>query len=239
VLDWDSEHFGFSIASVAASTLDEPTAARVDEWCAENEVRCLYFLADAEDAGTSIVAAEHGFRNVDMRMTVGLSLAMEPSVAGSDGVQVGEAAESERAYLRSLAASSYRGTSRFYFDGGFPPERCDAMYEAWVDRGFDDPERTIFVVRMDGGPAGYQVVGPREEDGVRRLELVAVDPGRRGSGVGRALISETMRVLRSEGAPRTWAILSARNIATVRLHERLGFLTEEAGVWHHKWYGAT
>jgi GNAT superfamily N-acetyltransferase len=224
---------------VSGPTLDEPAAARVDRWCAENEVRCVYFLADAEDAETSIVAAEHGFRNVDLRVTVGLSLADEPSVSGPDGVEVGEAAESERAYLRSLAASSYRGTSRFYFDGGFPPERCDAMYEAWVERGFDDPERTIFVVRIDGEPAGYQVVGPREEDGTRRLELVAVDPARRGSGLGKALISETMRVLRSEGAPRTWAILSARNIASVRLHERLGFLTEEAGVWHHKWHGAT
>jgi GNAT superfamily N-acetyltransferase len=239
VLDWDTEHFGFRIATVAGSTLDEPAVARVDEWCAENEVRCVYFLADAEDAETSIVAAEHGFRNVDMRVAVGLSLAEEPPPAGLDGVELGEAAESERGYLRSLAASSYRGTSRFYFDGGFPPDRCDAMYEAWVERGFRDPERTIFVVRMDGEPVGYQIVGPREEDGTRRLELVAVDPRRRGAGVAAALLSGTMRVLRSEGAPRTWSILSARNIATVRLHERLGFLTEGAGVWHHKWYGAT
>jgi len=222
---------------VVGSTLDRSTAARVDEWCAENEVRCLYFLADAEDAGSSLVAAEHGFRNVDTRVVVGLSLAEEPPQAGPEGVELGEAAESERGYLRSLAASSYRGTSRFYFDGGFPPERCDAMYEAWVERGFRDPERTIFVVRMDGGPVGYQIVSPREEDGTRRLELVALDPRRRGAGVAAALLSGTMRVLRREGARRTWSVLSARNIATVRLHERLGFLTEGAGFWLHKWYG--
>ena len=158
---------------------------------------------------------------------------------GPRGFEVGEATESERGYLRSLATSGYRDVSRFYFDPGFPPERSDAMYEAWVERGFDDPERSMFVIRVGGEPAGYQLVGPAEPDGARRLELVAVDPSRRGGGLGVALISQTMRALRGEGAPRTWAMISARNIASVRLHEKLGFLTAEAGVWHHKWYGAT
>jgi len=32
-------------------------------------------------------------------------------------------------------------------------------------------------------------------------------------------------------------VLSHRNLDNVRLHEKLGFLTDEIQVWHHKWYG--
>jgi hypothetical protein len=37
-------------------------------------------------------------------------------------------------------------------------------------------------------------------------------------------------------ALETWTILSARNVPSIRLHERVGFLTERVQVWHHKWY---
>jgi GNAT superfamily N-acetyltransferase len=236
-LDWDSAHFGFGIARVVGGTLDEEGAAAVDSWCEANGVRCLYFLADPDDPETSRVAAGHGFRMADLRIVARRSLEEDPPAAGSERVVVRDVEEGQLESLRSLAARSYRGTSRFYLDGGFPAERCDALYVAWIDRGWSDPERAIEVANVEGEPAGYQVVGPVDSEGARRLELVAIDPALRGAGVGMALISETMRKLRREGAPSTWTVLSARNIPTLRLHERLGFLAESAGVWHHKWYG--
>jgi GNAT superfamily N-acetyltransferase len=236
LLDWDSRHFGFGIARVHINALGEEEAAGVDAWCAENDVRCLYLFADPGDAETSRAAAQHGFREVDLRLTARRSLDEEPP-AGSEEVEVREATDEQLDYLRSLASTSYRGESRFYLDGGFPGDRCDALYAAWVDRGFDDSERMITAATLDGEPVGFQVVGPRGTDGARRLELVAVDPRVRGAGVGAALISGTMRRMRDEGAPEAWTILSARNLATVRLHEGLGFLTEKADVCHHKWYG--
>jgi GNAT superfamily N-acetyltransferase len=237
LLEWDSEHFGFGVARVVGSALDEPTARLADEWCADHEVRCLYFLADADDAEVSRAAAESGFRVVDLRMTIRRSMADEPQPSGPDGVEMGEAREAELDSLRSIAAVSHRGGGRFYFDGGFPAERCDALYRAWIDRGFRDPDRMVLVSRVDGEPVAYQVVGPVEEGGVRRLELIAVDPRRHGAGLGGATLSGAVRLLRITGTSQTWTILSARNIATVRLHARHGFISESVGVWHHKWYG--
>jgi GNAT superfamily N-acetyltransferase len=237
LLEWDSEHFGFGIARVVGSELDEATARLADEWCAQRDVRCLYFLADADDAESARVAAESGFRAVDVRVSSRRSLSEEPPPVGPDGLEMGEAREAELDSLRSIAAVTHRGGGRFYFDGGFPPERCDALYGAWVDRGFRDPDRMLLAARVDGEPVAYQVVGPVEEGGGRRLELLAVDPGRHGAGIGVGTLSGAIRLLRIAGVPETWTILSARNVATVRLHTRLGFLSEKVGVWHHKWYG--
>lgn len=236
LLEWDSEHFGFGVARVLAPRLEESRTALIDEWCAENGVRCLYFLAEAEDAESSRVAAESGFRVVDVRITGRRSLAEDLPSAGPEGVEVAEARETQLGYLHSLAARSYRGSSRFYFDGEFPPERCDALYEAWIDRGFADAERTVMVASLNGEPVGYQVVGPPNAAGDRWLELLAVDSNHHGAGIGGELLAATMRELRSAGAGRTGTDLSTRNIPSMRLHERLGFLIAGTGVWHHKWY---
>jgi GNAT superfamily N-acetyltransferase len=238
VLERDSELFGFRIARIPGSSLDREEAARVDDWCRANDVRCLYFLADPEDAETARVAAEGDYRVVDIRISIRRSLEglAELAIDAPGGMEVDEAAEPDLAYLRDLAAESHRG-SRFYSDGGFPVERCAALYRAWIDRGFRDPERSICVARVDGAPAGYQVVGPAAPDGTRKLELLAVDPRHHRRGVGPALVLSAMRLNASQGASATGTILSAGNVPSIRLHERLGFVTEGVQVWHHKWYG--
>ena len=237
LLEWDSQHFGFPIARVLGSSLDCDAAGRVDEWCRANQVRCIYLLADAKDADTSRVAAESGFREVDGRLVIRTALQglAEPHLGGLAGMEVREAAEADLGQLREIASVSHRG-SRFFFDTGFPDARCAALYEAWIDRGFVDPDRTLWVATLDGVPAGYHVIGPAAPDGIRRLELLAVDPNRHGRGIGTALILSTMGALRGEGAEETWTILSPRNLPSIRLHERVGFLTERVQVWHHKWY---
>jgi GNAT superfamily N-acetyltransferase len=237
LLEWDSEHFGFPVARVLGSSLDRDVAGRVDEWCRSNQVRCIYLLADAEDADTSRVAAESAFRIVDGRVVVRRALEGlgEPHLSGVAGMEVREAVEADLGHLREIASVSHHG-SRFFFDTGFPDARCAALYEAWIDRGFVDPDRNLWVATLEGVPAGYHVIGPAGPDGIRRLELLAVDPNRHGRGIGTALILSTMGALRSEGADETWTILSPRNVPSIRLHERVGFLTESVQVWHHKWY---
>jgi GNAT superfamily N-acetyltransferase len=238
LLGWDSEHFGFPIGKVAGATLTPDTAEAIDDWASDQGIRCLYFLADADDADTARVAAGHGYRVVDIRITVRHSLKglAELSSSSPETMTVRDANEGELDYLRRLAAQSHHG-SRFYFDGGFPPERCDALYAAWVERGFRDPDRTLSVAIVDGEPVGYQVLAPLGRERVGHGELAAVDERYRGRGVGVALHVVMLRSLAARGAVTHWGVLSLRNLASIRLHARLGFLTEKVEVWHHKWYG--
>jgi GNAT superfamily N-acetyltransferase len=237
LLDWDSEHFGFPIGRVVGDTLTLDSAEAIDDWCTDQGVRCLYFLGDAEDADSARVAANHGYRIVDVRLTSRRSLEgldrlpfPEP-----EGMEVREAVEQDLDYLRKLAGRSHQ-ESRFYFDGGFPRERCGALYEAWVERGFYDPDRTLRVPTVDGERAGYHVLGPPGIDRVSCGELMAVDERQRGSGVGPAFIVSTLRLVAARGDVAHLWIQSARNLAAIRLHERFGFQTEKVEVWQHKWY---
>lgn len=239
LLDWDSEHFGFPIARVAASTLTAERAEAIDRWCLERGIRCLYLLADADDAETSRVAAEHGYRAVDVRVTVRRPLeGVETLPAfGPAGMTVREGDEDDLAYTTELAARSHTG-SRFYFDGGFPREQCDALYEAWVARGFRDQARTVRIPEVDGERAGYHVLAPLGPDRESNGELLAVDERHRGKGVALGLLASSLRWLAERGAVRHRAVHSPRNIGPVRYHERTGFLTDQVEVWHHKWFDA-
>ena len=222
LLDWDSRHFGFPIARVSGEHAQPEGAAAIDDWCAEHGIRCLYLLADAEDAATAELAAGEGYREVDRRVTFTRSMedAAELPSGGPASMVIREAGEEELGPLMDLAARSHRG-SRFYADGGFPRERCDALYRAWVERGLRDPEWGLLVALIDEEPAGYMVhsgvVG-----GEGRGELGAVDERHRGRGIGRALHVAMFGVLVERGSTRHRGILSAGNRPIVRLHEHLG-----------------
>jgi GNAT superfamily N-acetyltransferase len=238
LLEWDSEHFGFPIARVSAETLTTESAEAIDEWCIDQGVRCLYFLADAEDVPTAQIAASHGYRAVDLRATVGRSTEGVPRLpsSGPGKIEIREAREGDLNRLRELAAISHRHT-RFYLDGSFPPERCDALYEAWVERGFRDPQWWLLVALVEREPVGYMVFSKGGARGEGHGELGAVDERHRGKGISRALHISMLRLLAERGVTSHRCPLSARNLAVIRLHERLGFITEKVEVWHHKWFG--
>jgi GNAT superfamily N-acetyltransferase len=235
LLDWDSEHFGFPIARVNGETLDRERAEAVDDWCLDQGIRCLYLLTGAGDAESARVASERGYRVVDQRVTIRHSLdppARDPLL---DGWRIRDATADDLETLCELAARSHHDT-RFYFDGRFPAERCDDLYREWVRRGFRDESRQIRVPELDGAIAGYQVIGPPAPGGERVLDLLAIDDRQRGKGVGRMLLSDSVAWLGSRGAEAVVTVLQARNVASTRLHEQVGFLTEKVETWHHRWY---
>jgi GNAT superfamily N-acetyltransferase len=236
LLEWDSEHFGFPIARVRADVLTESSMEEVDAWCFDRGVRCLYFSADGDDPETARVAASHGFRVVDVRVIARRSYeGLFELPAGAETVSVREATEGDLDYARRLAARSHH-TSRFYYDGNFPEDRCDALYAAWIDRGARDPERRVLIAVVDDEPVGYDVLAPLGPDLEGNGELVAIDEGHRGKGYGRALSFGGYRSCADRGARTHRGVYSVRNLVNIRFHERIGFVIDEAEVWHHTWF---
>ncbi len=238
MLPWDSEHFGLSIARIVDGGLDEQQAADADRWCAQNGVDCLYLLVAADDAETERVASRHGFRPVDVRLGLRHDLdGLGELPWHSPGpLTVRRANEADLEVLRPLARTSHRST-RFYFDGGFPVDRCDELYARWIERALAEPERELLVAEVEGAPAGYHALRLPGPDPAR-ADLIALDPAHRGRGLGRALLLSTLRLLRDRGASSVKTAMQARNVGPVRGHERAGFVLERVDIWHHKWFSA-
>jgi ribosomal protein S18 acetylase RimI-like enzyme len=233
LLDWDSDFFGFRIARVRAHDLDRDGAAEVDAWCADREVRCLYLLLDGDDRDSAHLAAEHGYRLVDVRLTLRHELDGIPEA--DPRVPIRDAEPSDIPALRRLAARSHRD-SRFYHDDGFPRERCDSLYATWVAEAVPDPGRWMFVREVAGEAVGYQVVTPHGGDGIARMDILAVDESHRREGIGRNLLFTGLRRPRSAGATAVETATQERNRVSLETHLALGFTCTRREAWHHKWF---
>ncbi len=230
ILDWDSNFFGFRIAQAIPDRLTEKLARDVVAWCAANDVRCLYFLAAPDDPETAMAAAKYGFHPVDIRVTMDRDLNHSiPSPKDS----IRRYRTEDLGALRDIAAVSHRD-SRFYFDGRFPRERCDALYRTWIERSCQGYAREVLVAERHSEPVGY-ITCHLSEYGAGSIGLIAVGEAARGAGAGRDLVNASLEWFARENAACVRVVTQARNAAALRLYSACHFRTRTTSLWYHYW----
>ena len=231
-LPWDSEHFGIRIARARSPRLTEELSTRIDAWCRENGVDCLYFSCDPGDRESVRLAERDRFRFVDLRTTFFRPLTGAPTGA-RDRSRLATAADA--AWVVQLARGSFEDT-RFYFDGGFERERCDLLYEIWARKALADETQAVWLGQLDGQSSGFVTCQRDASTGVGSIGLIAVAPDFRGRGVGDDLVTCAASHLGETGMTGVRVVTQARNVRALRLYERSGFLVESIRLTYHKWY---
>lgn len=240
VLDWDTAFWGFRIARVYGGRLDQDRIVDVDAWCRRHQIQCLYFLARADDADSTIVVEDGGFRLVDVRLEF-CHPAREPiceHAAGRSGnnlVVVREARPEDCGVLQGIARESYHDT-RFYFDRRFPRPLCDLLYDTWIRRSCDGYADSVLVADMNGEPVGYITCHLDAEGQDGKIGLVGVSAHSQGQGIGRMLVSRAIDWFHFKGVLKVFVVTQGRNLMAQRLYQRCGFVTHKLQLWYHKWY---
>lgn len=239
MLPWDSAFFGFPIASVQSNILTSGDRAVIDQWCSRNAVRCLYFLASADDYATALHAASTGFILVDTRVRY-VRTPQSNAVAHAEVQQarcsVRRCTFDDLDALCAIAHVSYL-QSRFCFDEHFPRERCSQLYEVWLRKSFDTSNTALFVAEHERRLVGYIACSIDAITKVGNIGLVGVDSRARGLGVGSTLMETAGAWFALQAATTITVVTQGRNIAAQRLYQRSEFLIENCQVWYHKWYG--
>jgi dTDP-4-amino-4,6-dideoxy-D-galactose acyltransferase len=228
-LDWDSDFFGKRIGAINGSHLSPALMARVDGWCAAQEIECLYFLADPDDIQTTSIAGAQGFRLVDIRVT--LALGTKPG--GQSALPARLARPSDIEVLAAMARQNHTD-SRFFFDPGFPRESCEALYETWIRRSCEGYADAVYVVEWDARAAGYVTCHASQDNSPGRIGLLGVDAAARGRGVGEALLVAALDWL-SQSGPEVTVVTQGRNLAAQALYHRHGFTPKSMELWYHWW----
>jgi dTDP-4-amino-4,6-dideoxy-D-galactose acyltransferase len=231
-LPWDSEFFGVRIGSVLPHRLDGATVAAIRAFREEERIDCLYFLADLGDGATIRMAEDLGFRMVDVRITLERR-GPGPRTESAGDVLIRPAEERDLPILTSLARENHVDT-RFYYDGRFPRERCDALYAAWIENGVRGQADRVLVPEIDGRAAGYITC---HREGPPRIGLLGVGPAAQGRGIGGRLIRAALAWFAGEGIERVSVVTQGRNVRAQRAYQREGFQTSAVEVWYHGWGG--
>jgi dTDP-4-amino-4,6-dideoxy-D-galactose acyltransferase len=226
-LQWDSEFFGVRVARLNGNLLTPELLAASENWCRAEAIDCLYFLAAADDAQTVALASDFRFTDVQLRF----ERKLEQVVSASTDVR--PCRPGDLPELRAIAACSHRD-SRFYYDGRFPPEKCDELFETWITRSAEGWADAVFTGVIDGVPAGYITCHIAGEDG--SIGLTAVGEHARGRGLGGALVNAALGYFVSRGAKRALVVTQGRNIQSQRMYQKAGFITGSVRLWFHRWF---
>lgn len=233
ILDWDSRFFGKTIGRVSGAVLTPPLVARIDAWAADNRVDCLYFLASADDSGTTRAAENDGYHLVDIRVTLEHRLPqrldlLEPSP------RIRPALEGDIGALRAISRNNHHD-SRFYHDGSFDREKCDELYAVWIEKSVRGAADHALVWDEAGQAVAY-VTGKLLPAGGGSVELVGVHPGWQGKGIGFHLTRQLLAWFQGQGVHRVTVVTQGRNIGAQVLYQRSGFVSLSTELWYHKWF---
>ncbi len=123
----------------------------------------------------------------------------------------------------------------------FEPVDAAAVIALWrecdLTRPWNDPERDIerkvavaddlfLVGSIEGVVVATVMAGYEGHRGW--VNYLAVDPTRRGSGLGRALMAEAEDRLRARGCPKINLQVRTSNPSAIAFYERLGFAVDDA-----------
>jgi ribosomal protein S18 acetylase RimI-like enzyme len=231
-LEWDTAFFGFRIARVVADRLTRGSLKRIEDWCAAERVRCLYFLARGDDCETVELASEHGFRFIDVRT----QFERPAEIQQAPGPGIRPATPKDIPALAEIARRSHTD-SRFYYDSRFPGERCDALYVTWIEKSCQGWAKAVLVTERERKPAGYVTCDWTEQTG--QIGLIAVADWARGGGLGQILVRSSLKLFQEHGVRTVKVVTQGRNIHSQRLYQRCGFLIASVQIWYHRWFSSS
>jgi dTDP-4-amino-4,6-dideoxy-D-galactose acyltransferase len=236
LLDWDTEFFGSKIAQCTPTRLNHKIISEILQWCNNHQIDCLYFLSDSDNNLTIQLLEENGFHFVDIRLTFDKLLgSIEDHVAlNSDIIQVRRFTQDDIPTLKNIARGNYRFT-RFYYDSHFSKDRCDSMYEIWIEKSCNGMADKVLVAEVNDVICGY-ITCKVESDSIGKIGLIGVHPDWHGSGIGQHLVEGAINWFFKQEIQNIEVIAQARNIPAQRLYQNCGFKTKSLQLWYHKWF---
>jgi hypothetical protein len=126
-LAWDSEFFETAIARFIPYTLNDELLEVAVAWCREENIQCLYYLADPNDYRSILLASLHRFMPVDIRLTfLRRSLHNVPEAKFNSHVKIRAGEPGDLPVLQQIVQSN-NWPSRFFFDPHFRRDRVNQL----------------------------------------------------------------------------------------------------------------
>lgn len=228
-LPWDSEFFGFSVGRVDLDGGNRKDVTDALDDARASGVVCLYGSLDPIDLEMAYVVQELGFRfvecTIDLEHPTSVPTTVRPSRSVAREGTMDDVARLDEE-LTLIAP-----WSRFASDPRFGLSAARRMQQAWVERAArGDGGRMLVVSEDESGITGFSgnLIVPGQEP---RIDLVATT--KPGSGASQALITFSFDLF---GPGRSWGgPLMARNMASLRFCENIGFRVHTPRYQYHCW----
>jgi ribosomal protein S18 acetylase RimI-like enzyme len=242
-LEWDSECFGYEVGTASIGV----GAFNYDEFISEAKAYQLVYIFSKNN----LTSLPFDIKKVDEKITLkkdiqpsfnSLQGKREPienyspsgTIVDLDAIESMQPANDfKKAFLDlALISGEY---SRFRTDERLKNQEFERLYRFWADRALVEDDKGFALV--EGGEVRGMITLTTVQDGTYRISLLAVHPGSRNQGMGRALLSKALTTGIDSGS-RTLLVTTQRaNIAAMRLYRNAGFEVMDSCNVYHWWRG--
>ncbi len=174
-----------------------------------------------------------GFYMVDTNVTLDWSGAVLDEAA-PEGIEIAVAGPEDHEQAQQIAGSAFV-YSRFHLDPSFPAEAANRIKREWI-RSYCEGRRgeCLLVARQSGRVTGFLAVLSADIGGKTTavIDLIAVDAGSRGRGVGAALVRYFVRNWCARAEVLRVGTQIA-NVVSLRLYHQCGFAMVDASYVLH------
>jgi hypothetical protein len=235
VLPWDSEIFGFKVASyVPADLVTVPRPSRalaqaLRTWMHSQQVELFSCRIPASSFSWMNFLGESGFLFVDVSL---LAFARRLTNLPVARIEVRPAVDEDLPRLMEIAGDSFK-FGRYHADARFPKAKADERYRWWIRNAMSarGDRDLVYVCGAKGQPTGF--IHIVYEGTTADLRLAAVDASQNAGILGQGLFVGALQHMVSRGARSAKARLSAGNTTVLNLYSSLDFAFQEADVIYH------
>jgi len=238
-LDWDSRHFGVSVAQIASPDLDDTSLRRVLSRARDDAIQLVYWFTHVDREGSPALLDEFAGLLVDWKTTFVADLTgvdCSADAADNRGVEVVEwPASAATPDLLALGVSCGIH-SRFHADPHLPAGKADDLFRIWTDRSAKREIADVtLVARLPGRPRPAGMVTIAHQEDIGRITLIVVSDDCRRRGVGLSLLGAAHRWIKMHGMNQAIAITQRQNGDACRLYRKAGYQEHLVQRVYHFW----
>ena len=244
---WLAEILGYDVFRVSVdetsadggpNTLRDVSLLRAHQQRAQRSFYYAKFPTERVDLVNTLTSA--GFGVVDVLVVFGLPCSQVGQRATAAQPQASEVVitdyvpPSQHEAVLDIAGSAFL-YSRFHLDPQIAPKAANAIKRAWIGNYIAGSRgERLMVALHEKEPVGFIAVLSAELNGqkCRVIDLIAVDTGHQGRGIGKALVSSFAQWHAKE-CDLLRVGTQAANVASMRLYETCGFSVDETSYVMH------
>jgi ribosomal protein S18 acetylase RimI-like enzyme len=229
---WLGETLGRPVYRLAGHAV-ESGAAVEEEFARLAGAGSAFFYAKVPtaDIATSLGLQRAGFGVIDTAITLAWTGALDNR---NGSAEVVPARPGDGAAITHIAETCFVW-SRFHLDPQIPDTAANLIKRRWIESYLSGKRGSaLYAASVGGRVAGFLAVIESEVSGrrVAVIDLVGVQPGQQGAGVGSALVDAFVRNWKDR-ADELRVGTQAANIRSLRFYESHGFrITDTAYVLH-------
>jgi len=234
LLKWDSNYFGFNVASILNDRYDSSSLAAILRDLKRKNYRLIYWGSDYNDADSQKAAKDNDGFLADKKTIFTRDLIKGEIFSLIEEKEIVEYTldypTNELINLGYLSGQY----SRFNIDKNISKEKFEGLYKLWVINSVNKKiADTIYVKYLEGKVAAMMTLQKKTDSGI--IGLIAVDRILQGMNIGTALVLKALNWSKEQGCKNAKVVTQLDNLPACGLYEKCGYKIDKIESFYHFW----